>query len=70
MGQRILVVEDEPRILNLVGEILDEEGYDVTRAANLEAAATALGPTYNIAPAAYIAFQPTRFLRPFDLGRD
>jgi pimeloyl-ACP methyl ester carboxylesterase len=43
---------------------------DSTSAANLEAAATALGPTYNIAPAAYIAFQPTRFLRPFDLGRN
>ena len=43
---------------------------DSTSAANLEAAATALGPTYNIAPAAYIAFQPMRFLRPFDLGRN
>jgi hypothetical protein len=43
---------------------------DSTSAANLEAAATVLGPTYNIAPAAYIAFQPTRFLRPFDLGRN
>ena len=42
---------------------------DTTSAANLEAAATALGP-YNTAPAAYIAFQPTRFLRPFDLVRD
>jgi len=42
-----------------------------TSAAALEAAATALGPTYNFpAPAAYIAFQPSRFLRPFDLGRD
>ena len=34
MSQRILVVEDEPGILNLVGQVLDEEGYDVTRAAN------------------------------------
>jgi hypothetical protein len=41
---------------------------DSTNPNELEAAATALGPTYNIAPAAYIAFQPTRFLRPFDLG--
>ncbi|MFZ0179958.1 MAG: hypothetical protein WAL84_08835 [Candidatus Dormiibacterota bacterium] len=44
---------------------------NTTSAAALEAVATALGPTYNFpAPAAYVAFQPTRFLRPFDLGRD
>jgi pimeloyl-ACP methyl ester carboxylesterase len=41
---------------------------DSTTAGDLEAAATALGPTYNVAPAAYIAFTPTRFLRPYDLG--
>src|ERR1700730_14520230 len=41
---------------------------DTTTAGDLEAAATALGPTYNVAPAAYIAFTPTRFLRPYDLG--
>lgn len=34
MSQRILVVEDEAGILNLVGQVLDEEGYDVTRTAN------------------------------------
>jgi pimeloyl-ACP methyl ester carboxylesterase len=43
---------------------------DSTNASELEAAATALGPTYNIAPAAFIAFKPTRFLRPFDLGNN
>jgi pimeloyl-ACP methyl ester carboxylesterase len=44
---------------------------DTTNAGDLEAAATALGPTYNIPyPAAFIAFQPTRFLRPFDLGNN
>jgi pimeloyl-ACP methyl ester carboxylesterase len=43
---------------------------DSTAADDLEAAAAALGPTYNIAPPAFIAFQPTRFLRPFDLGHD
>ena len=41
---------------------------DSTTAGDLQAAATALGPTYNVAPAAYIAFTPTRFLRPYDLG--
>lgn len=34
MSQRILVVDDEPAILDLVGQVLEEEGYDVTRAAN------------------------------------
>ena len=34
MSQRILVVEDEPGILNVVWQVLDEEGFDVTRAAN------------------------------------
>ncbi len=37
-------------------------------AAQLEAAATALGPTYNTVPAAFVVFQPTRFLRPYDRG--
>jgi pimeloyl-ACP methyl ester carboxylesterase len=37
-------------------------------AAHLEAAATALGPTYNTVPAAFVVFQPTRFLRPYDRG--
>ncbi len=44
MGQRVLVVEDEPAILHLVSQVLREEGYDVTRAENgaiaLEAIAT------------------------------
>lgn len=39
-------------------------------AANLEAAAAALGPALNIAPASYIDFTPAPFLRPFDLGSD
>jgi hypothetical protein len=39
-----------------------------TSAARLEAAATALGPTYNTVPAAFVVFKPTTFLRPFDLG--
>ena len=43
---------------------------DSTAADDLEAAATALGPTYNTVPAAFIVFQPTRFLRPFDLGQN
>jgi hypothetical protein len=43
---------------------------DSTAADDLEAAATALGPTYNTVPAAFIVFQPTRFLRPFDLAQD
>jgi pimeloyl-ACP methyl ester carboxylesterase len=43
---------------------------DTTAADDLEAAATALGPTYNTVPAAYVVFQPTRFLRPYDLGHN
>jgi pimeloyl-ACP methyl ester carboxylesterase len=39
-----------------------------TSAARLQAAATALGPTYNTVPAAFVVFQPTRFLRPYDRG--
>jgi urea transport system substrate-binding protein len=34
MGLRILVVEDEPTILDLVAQLLVEEGHQVTRAAN------------------------------------
>ncbi len=34
MTQRILVVEDEPAILDLVAEVLVEEGFEVERAAN------------------------------------
>jgi len=36
--------------------------------ANLDAAAAALGPSLNIAPPAYIQFEPAQFLRPFDSG--
>jgi pimeloyl-ACP methyl ester carboxylesterase len=36
--------------------------------ANLDAAATSLGPALNIAPPSYIPFEPAQFLRPFDLG--
>jgi hypothetical protein len=43
---------------------------DSTAAGDLEAAATALGPTYNVVPAAFIVFKPTRFLRPYDHGQD
>ena len=43
---------------------------DTTAADDLEAAATALGPTYNTVPAAFVVFQPTRFLRPYDLGHN
>jgi pimeloyl-ACP methyl ester carboxylesterase len=39
-----------------------------TSAARLEALATALGPTYNTVPAAFVVYKPTRFLRPYDLG--
>ncbi len=35
---------------------------------SLNAAASALGPTLNIAPPSYIDFEPTPFLRPFDLA--
>lgn len=38
--------------------------------ADLNSAATALGPDFNIAPAAYLPFKPTRFPRPFALGDD
>lgn len=34
MPQRILIVEDEPAILDLVGQVLEEEGYEVTLASN------------------------------------
>ncbi len=37
---------------------------------NLNAAAAALGPALNVAPASYIDFEPAQFLRPFDLGKD
>jgi pimeloyl-ACP methyl ester carboxylesterase len=37
-----------------------------TGAAELNAAASALGPLFNIRPAAYITFEPSEFLRPFD----
>jgi hypothetical protein len=43
---------------------------DSAAADDLEAAAIALGPTYNVVPAAFVAFTPTRFLRPYDLGKD
>ncbi len=43
---------------------------DSTAADDLEAAATALGPTYNTVAAAFVVFQPTRFLRPYDRGQD
>jgi pimeloyl-ACP methyl ester carboxylesterase len=33
----------------------------------LNAAASALGPTYNVASPSFIPFEPTRFLRPYDL---
>ncbi len=34
----------------------------------LNAAASALGPTYNLASPSFIDFDPTPFLRPYDLG--
>jgi hypothetical protein len=33
----------------------------------LEAAASALGAAYNVAPASFIDFEPAVFLRPYDL---
>jgi pimeloyl-ACP methyl ester carboxylesterase len=39
-----------------------------TDADTLNAAAAALGPTLNIAPPGFISFEPTPFLRPFDLA--
>ena len=41
-----------------------------TAADKLEAAATALGPTYNTVPPAFVVFKPTPFLRLYDLGQD
>jgi hypothetical protein len=38
---------------------------DTTTPSALNAAAAALGPTYNVAPPAYVTFTPTRFLRPY-----
>ena len=38
MGQRILVVEDEAPILELVSIVLEEEGYSITGASNGAAA--------------------------------
>ena len=35
----------------------------------LNAAADALGPTYNPAGPSFVSFDPTPFLRPYDLGR-
>jgi len=50
MGLRILVVEDEPTILDLVAQLLVEEGHHVTRAANgadgLEAVSA--GPAFDL----------------------
>ena len=39
---------------------------DVTDPARLNQQAAELGPSYNPAPPAFVQFQPTRFLRPFD----
>ncbi|MFA7249996.1 MAG: response regulator [Dehalococcoidia bacterium] len=49
-GERILVVEDEPAILNLVREVLAEEGYEVTHATNGADAlqAIAVGATFDL----------------------
>ena len=50
MSLRILVVEDEPQILQLVGEVLEEEGYDVTQAANgaLALVAVSTDPAFDL----------------------
>jgi hypothetical protein len=39
-----------------------------TDADTLNTAAAALGPTLNVAPPGFISFEPTPFLRPFDLA--
>lgn len=51
MSRRILVVEDEPRILELVGEVLSQEGYEVTQAANgaLALQAVSAGASFDLA---------------------
>jgi len=41
---------------------------DSASPSELNAAAAALGPAYNLAPPSYVAFTPTLFLRPYDLG--
>ena len=51
VAQRILVVEDEPAILDLVGQVLEEEGYQVTLASNGAVALEAIdsGATFDLA---------------------
>ena len=51
MSQRILVVEDEPAILDLVGQVLEEEGYEVSLASNGAVALEAIdsGATFDLA---------------------
>jgi pimeloyl-ACP methyl ester carboxylesterase len=45
-----------------------DTGKWATDTATLNAAASALGPTYNVAPPSFIDFEPAPFLRPFDLA--
>jgi hypothetical protein len=41
---------------------------DRTQTSELEAAAAALGPAYNVLPPAFVDYAPAKYLRPFDLG--
>jgi hypothetical protein len=49
---------------------INNERWSGLSPADLNAAAAALGPTFNVAPPAYLDFTPTRFPRPFSLDRD
>src|SRR5439155_11369993 len=49
---------------------IDAQRWSGLSPVELNAAAAALGPTFNLAPAAYLDFTPTRFLRPFSLDHD
>lgn len=45
---------------------IDTGHWSGTDPAAMNASATALGPTFNVAPASFLRFTPGRFLRPFD----
>ncbi len=51
----------------LINRLNTGEWGDSTNADLLNQEAAALGPTFNIAPPAFIHFEPTVFLRPFDI---
>jgi pimeloyl-ACP methyl ester carboxylesterase len=50
----------------LIHRINSGRWEDSTNPSAMNAGATALGTTFNVAPASFITFHPDRFLRPFD----